>query len=89
MTDDIAKIAAGLTKARRDAIKADKTAFPSFLGTLVALSGIAAFFGYAASFWFGLGALISCAIALWEAGRNLQIEEAAVRAYLLENTDAA
>jgi len=83
---DIAKIAAGLTKARRYAIENDKRSrFPVYLTTLAVLYVITVSFGYLAMFWFALGALISALVTLWEAARNLQIEEAAVRDYLKEN----
>jgi hypothetical protein len=83
---DIAKIAAGLTKARRYAIENDKRRrFLVYLTTLAVLYVITVFFGYLAMFWFSLGALISALVTLWEAVRNLQIEEAAVRAYLKEH----
>jgi hypothetical protein len=83
---DIAKIVAGLTKARRYAIENDKRSrFPVYLTTLAVLYVITVFFGYLAMFWFSLGGLISALVTLWEAVRNLQIEEAAVRDYLKEH----
>jgi uncharacterized protein (DUF58 family) len=86
---DIAKIAAGLTKARRYAIENDKRSrFPVYLTILPVIYGITVSFGYYAGFWFSLGGLISALVTLWEAVRNLQIEEAAVRDYLKENNHA-
>jgi hypothetical protein len=83
---DIAKIAVELTKVRRYAIENDKRSrFPVYLTTLVVIYGITVSFGYHAGFWFSLGGLISALVTLWEAVRNLQIEEAAVRDYLKEH----
>lgn len=46
------------------------------IAVYLVLAAISHFVSIAAGFWFGLGALVACVIALWEAGRNAQAIEA-------------
>lgn len=83
MSDEIERIAEGLSEARTKAIKDnDRSGIIPFLAWLVTLNGLSASLGYQTAFWFGLGAFISALIGLWKSGRNISVKEKAELEYL-------
>ena len=79
MTDPKA-IAAGLSEAQRAAVLAasKNLGWASSIGTVVVLMLVQFVAGSVATFWFGLGALITGVGVFWEAGRNIKIKEEAL-----------
>ena len=90
MTDEqVEAVARGLTKARRDAVRKREEKLGCFplIVMLTVTTSVAMMFGNAASLWLVIGAFLATIFCLWEVGRNSQLEERAVRDWLLKNKD--